>query len=109
MSFPLYNTLLQSITGTNSGEETVDKVKLIKSINQMDQDGHNKVYALIRYYCINNNVSMTEMNWNDDEFTFNLDKFPVELQQVLSEFGKLHTKHMKHIQKLEKIQNKKKS
>ena len=50
LSFPLYDTLMSIIDSETATESSVDRNKLVKQIDSLDQDGKNKVYALIRYY-----------------------------------------------------------
>lgn len=109
MSFPLYDTLITSCDITTD----IDKNKLIKWINQMDQDGHDKIYALIRYHSLKNENEKFEilpyhaMSDEGGDLIFDLDRFPIELQNIIFEFSKLHIKHMKDNQKMEKIRKKK--
>jgi hypothetical protein len=109
-TFPLYDTLINTVQA--SQEEPVDKNKLVKWIHTLDQDGKNKVYALIRYFAFNHNlVQEPEIipfggHFSEGELVFDLDKLPLLLQRVLFEFSKLHIQHMKDIQKIEKIRKK---
>lgn len=110
-SFPLYDTLYYTVELNPAKDEPIDKNKLIKNISSMDTDGHNKIYALIRYYSINNHPQDIEIipfsgHFVNDDILFDLDKFPLLLQHILLEFTKLHSKHMKYSQKFEKIRKK---
>lgn len=109
LSFPLYDTIASSV----SSDTDVDRNKLVKQIHSLDQDGKNKVYALIRYHCqkhMNEPLPTTVLPFHgqmvDNELVFDLDRFPIQLQQILVEFCKLHIKHMKYNQKIEKIRKK---
>jgi len=107
-SFPLYDTLIQM---ASNSQTDVDKSKLIKSIHSLDQDGKNKVYALIRYYDLNHAHTVPEIlpfggHFVNHELTFDLNNFPPELQHILHEFVKLHLKHMKDLQRIEKLRKK---
>jgi hypothetical protein len=111
-SFPLYDTLLNAVQQTTE-EQTIDKIKLIKWIHSLDQDGKNKIYALIRYYDLNHDStsSMSEIlpfggYFVNNELTFDLNRLPVQLQHLLNEFVKLHMKHMKDSQRIEKLRKK---
>jgi hypothetical protein len=111
LSFPLYDTLATSLIETPESE--IDLTKLVKQIHSLDQDGKNKVYALIRYHCqkhMNEPLPTTVLPFDgqkvDNELVFNLDRFPRTLQVILAEFCKVHIKHMKYIQKIEKIRKK---
>lgn len=101
-TFPLYDTLYSVV---QDRQDTIDKLKLIKWIHSLDQDGKNKVYALIKYFNMNHNSDINGVYINS-ELTFDLDKFPIILQHILFEFTKLHTQHMKDLQKIEKIRKK---
>jgi|688.fasta_scaffold205021_2 hypothetical protein len=106
ISFPLYDTVVSGISVES--EVSVDLGKLIKNIHSLDQDGKNKVYALIRYYTIQT-VSQEESGipfggcFIDNELVFDLKQFPTKLQHILMEFTRMHIKHMKYAQKIEKI------
>ena len=111
LSFPLYDTVVSNIDLDAIQNDTVDRSKLVKTIHALDQDGKNKVYALIRYY---DNRSREELSYTlpyngqylDNELIFDLDRFPNPLQHILVEFTQLHLKHMKSTQKIEKIRKK---
>jgi hypothetical protein len=50
-SFPLYDVLFATVQSQTCSEfKSTEKNKLIKCIQSLDQDGKDKVYALIRYY-----------------------------------------------------------
>jgi hypothetical protein len=109
LSFPLYDTLLSMIESTT--DESVDRNKLVKQIDSLDQDGKNKVYALIRYYnhkedSSSSNILPYEGQMVENDLIFDLDRFPSHLRVILWEFCKLHIKHMKYNQKIEKIRKK---
>lgn len=111
LSFPLYDTLISNIESEGITEDSVDRNKLVKNIHTLDQDGKNKVYALIRYYNQKNDENSStilpyEGQMVDNDLVFDLDRFPSLLQIILSEFCKLHIKHMKYNQKIEKIRKK---
>ena len=112
-SFPLYNTLetriAQKTTEPDNDTNPVNVVKsadFIKGVQSLDQDGLNKIYALIRYYDQLHNTERTEIPFKgkiiDGELTFDLENIPIKLQNILYEFILLHLEHMKRIKKLEK-------
>jgi len=110
-SFPLYDTLTNSVSSTET--ESIDKSKLVKWIHALDQDGKNKVYALIRYYDLNHPTihPASEIlpfggHFVNNELTFDLNHLPPMLQRILFEFAKLHLKHMKDSQRIEKLRKK---
>lgn len=108
-SFPLYDTLLHDIKTKEITElDTQDRLKLIKWINNsLDLDGKEKIYALIRYFELNETNAMTEIipfngKFIEGELTFELENFPILLQHIIFNFSKLHIQHMKDQQKIEK-------
>lgn len=114
-SFPLYDTLISTVQSVpESDMQIVDKNKLIKWIHSLDQDGKNKVYALIRYYdlnhyhCKGNESDFLPFGGHfvNNELTFDLNRFPIVLQHILLEFVKLHLKVMKESQRVEKFRKK---
>lgn len=88
MSFPLYHTLLQK--SNNIDTNSLDKNKIIKYINQMDQDGMNKIYALIKYHSL-----IQKCEFDSNNLVFDFDVFSEELQKIIWEFVKIHIKYMK--------------
>lgn len=113
LSFPLYDTLMSIIESESTTESSVDRNKLVKQIDSLDQDGKNKVYALIRYYkhkyeeeSATSNILPYEGQMIENDLVFDLDRFPSLLRVILWEFCKLHIKHMKYNQKIEKIRKK---
>lgn len=113
VSFPLYDTVLSGFDDFESiKNEPVDRSKLVKNIHALDQDGKNKVYALIRYY--DNQKQEEEPSYGlpfngqfiENELIFDLEHFPNPLQHILMEFTRIHLKHMKYAQKIEKIRKK---
>lgn len=103
-------SIIDSETAT---ESSVDRNKLVKQIDSLDQDGKNKVYALIRYYnqkyedCSStSNILPYDGHMIENDLVFDLDRFPSLLRIILWEFCKLHIKHMKYNQKIEKIRKK---
>jgi hypothetical protein len=114
-SFPLYDILSSTIQEQSHVDlKASDKTKLIKCIQTLDQDGRNKIYALIRYHALNH---VNELSENieiipyggyaiNDELIFDVDRLPLKLQHILLEFTKIHAKHMKDNQKIEKMRKK---
>jgi hypothetical protein len=115
-SFPLYDTLssvIQAQLHSQLAEASIDRPKFVKWIHTLDQDGKNKIYALIRYYDLHHpqHASVSEIlpfggHFVNNELTFDLNRFPLELQLILYEFTKLHMKHMKDSQRIEKLRKK---
>jgi hypothetical protein len=105
-SFPLYNTLESRIDQKTEPIEPVKSSEFIKGIQSLDQDGLNKIYALIRYYDQLYNTERVEIPFKgkitEGELTFDLENIPNKLQIILFEFISLHLEHMKRIKKLEK-------
>lgn len=94
MSFPLYDTLLQK--SNSNSIDTLDKNKIITYINQMDQDGNNKIYALIKYHSLFYDSDNTiQLNYKENTFKFDFDTLPEQLQKIIWEFIKIHIKYMK--------------
>jgi hypothetical protein len=111
-TFPLYDTLVSTIQLSPDKDEPIEKAKLVKWIQGMDQDGKNKVYALIRYHALRHpphdstDILPFGGQFVQNELTFDLAVFPHVLQRLLLEFAKLHMKHMKYVQRIEKMQKK---
>lgn len=106
--FPLYDTLNAKVSNKDLSQG-IDKTKFLKGIQTLDQDGLNKMYALIRYHeqlQTNPQIKTIRIPFNgkyiDGELTFDLDDIPNQLQHILFEFIILHLEHMKRMKKMEK-------
>ena len=76
------------------------KPKNIKRIANIDKNGHELIYALIRMYQVENNEENTSFTlpyngiFVDNDINFNLDKFPISLKQILFKFLSVHMDKM---------------
>lgn len=108
-TFPLYNTIISDVRNRDLTEK--QKEKLVNKIKSLDQEGKDLIYLLIRFYELDSNESLDSLSLpyggviSGGELTFDLDKFPNKLKQVLHKFVNAHTIKMKE----EKDRAKKKS
>ena len=93
----LYKTILEkSIPDDPAPLNSDEKTALVKTIKNLDYDGHEKIYAIIKYYHV--------LDRESDNFVYpycmkktplagirvDLECLPVKLQYILIEFIKLH-------------------
>lgn len=98
-NFPLYDNLKKDL----SDEEitTKQKDKFMKLIKDIDMNGQELLYALIRFYQIENSDDKSTFKLpyngkfvkNDMQFDFN--DFPNKLKHILLKFIQIHIKSMK--------------
>jgi hypothetical protein len=97
--FPLYDSLSKDLLDKDL--TLPQKRVFIKRISKIDSNGHDLVYALIRMYQVENNeenISFT-LPYNgtfiDSDINFDLDKFPLNLKQIIYKFLGVHIEKMK--------------
>lgn len=97
--FPLYDSLLKDIPETDL---TVTQKRIfIKRVSKIDTNGHELVYALIRMYQVENNEENTSFTlpyngtYVENDISFDLDKLPNKLKQILFKFMGFHIDKMK--------------
>ena len=96
--FPLYDSLSKDLSVKDL---TITQKKLfIKRIANIDKNGHELIYALIRMYQVENNEENTSFTlpyngiFVDNDINFDLDKFPISLKQILFKFLSVHMDKM---------------
>ena len=96
--FPLYDSLLKDIIKKDLTKK--QKLLFINRISKIDKNGHELVYALIRMYQVENKEENTNFNlpyngtFVDGDINFDLDKFPINLKQILFKFLSVHIDKM---------------
>lgn len=104
--FPLYDSLIKDLPKKDL--TMTQKRAFIKRIAKIDKNGHDLVYALIRMYQVENNEENTSFTlpyngtFIDNDINFDLDKFPVDLKQILFKFLVVHIGKMKEERSIEK-------
>jgi len=93
-SFPLYNSLSANLT--HKDLTTLEKREFIQKINEIDEEGIELVYALIRFYqmenCEDTNLSLPFEGFvENNDIVFNLENFPKKLKKILFRFVSMHT------------------
>jgi hypothetical protein len=87
-NFPLYTTLK---TGIPTKDLTIlQKNKIVNKIEEMDSEGHELIYALIKTFSNENEVIPCVIN--NDSITFDLEKMPTKLKQIIYKFILFHEK-----------------
>lgn len=104
--FPLYDSLIKDIKQTDLTSQ--QKKSFLKKILKIDSNGQDLIYALIRMYQIENgeeNIGFIlpyNGNYVENDIHFDLDKFPIDLKQILFKFLGVHIKKMKEEKTIEK-------
>jgi hypothetical protein len=104
--FPLYDSLSKDLIDKDL--TLSQKRVFIKRITKIDNNGYDLVYALIRMYQVENNEENTSFTlpyngiFVDTDINFDLDKFPIDLKQILFKFLGVHIGKMKEERSIEK-------
>ena len=96
-TLPIYNNLLSSINTSDITITDDDKKNLLKNIDTY-KDTHEIVFAIIRYYQLNNSNNITNLPFyckylkTKKGYKFDIENIPDKLIRIMIEFYKLHTK-----------------
>ncbi len=96
-TLPIYNNLLSSINTSDITITDDDKQNLLKNIDAY-KDTHEIVFAIIRYYQLNNSNNITNLPFyckylkTKKGYKFDIENIPDKLIKIMIEFYKLHTK-----------------
>lgn len=89
-NFPLYLSLKKEDFKELTSEE---KDSLISTIKTMNDDQHEKIYALIRAYHLDHDNNIQHIPYNGKNLKsglkFDIDCMPSKLQHILHEFSKI--------------------
>jgi|688.fasta_scaffold1300291_1 hypothetical protein len=108
-NFPLYDNLSSNIT--NNDLTVKQKDEFIKTVSEIDNDGAELIYALIRSYQLdksdikNTFILPFDGICVDKDIKFNLADFPIPLRQILYKFIKLHINSIKENSILQETRN----
>lgn len=100
MTFPLYDNLFNNLPETDLSVK--EKEFVIKQIKKFDITIHERIYALIRCFQLNNSRDVSIIPYDGksskivnadgsggNNMTFNLDKFPNQLKHMIHKFCKI--------------------
>ncbi len=97
-NFPLYDTLNKDIPTTDLTTE--EKTSFLKNVKQLDENGTELFYALIKVYQLQNESNESHFTvpyggkYVKKDIKFDLDCFPVYLKHILFKFIQIHVKKM---------------
>ena len=103
MSFPLYDRLSKNVL--NKELTLKEKNYFLDSIKNIDNNGSELIYVLIKFHSINNNLcppncipfegKQKDVINNQIDITWSLSKLPNKLKQILLNFLRMHVINMK--------------
>lgn len=100
---PVYTLIKNSIQDTKTDLSDVDKQTLVQSINTIDKNGAELIYAIIRSY-ENDNGGDNTIPFNGkiqkSGIRFELENMDIFLKKILCEFVKKHTEMLSQDQDL---------
>ena len=103
-NFPLYDTLSQDIE--NIDLTTKQKDEFMKLLKNIDVDGSERIYVLIRMFQLENSEDKTTFKipyggkFVKNDIKFDLNDLPNELKQILYKFVVIHCKTMEEEDKI---------
>lgn len=94
-NFPLYDNISKGVK--NKDLTAKQKSDLVKRISSLNENGTRIIYALIKTYSMHDSTKFSLLPYEgrrDDSssITFDLEKFPNKLKQILYKFIDLHDK-----------------
>ncbi len=94
--FPLYDNLYKELKDDLKPLNKSDKDKLISNIKQLDDNGHELIYTLIRVHYLNNEQDNYKLPYGMKSLKLGLrtdiNQLPVPLQYIIKNFVELHLK-----------------
>ena len=97
-NFPLYDSL--SLELKNLDLTTKEKDEFMKLVKNIDADGAERIYVLIRMYQLENSDDKSTFKipyggkYVKNDIKFDLNELPNELKQLLYKFIKIHSATM---------------
>ena len=105
-NFPLYDSLISD--AKNLDLNITEKDDLIKMIKNIDEEGAERIYVLIRMYQLENNEDKSTFKipyggkYIKNDLKFDLNDLPNQLKQIIYKFVLMHYKTMEEENKLKK-------
>jgi hypothetical protein len=103
--FPLYISIKTNLPKKDLTQ--AEKNDFIKKVNELEQDAHELIYALIKSYYLDTEKDSLSIPYkgqiNKDKIDFNLLDFPPQLRQLLYKFVKMHKKKLKEDKEIKSI------
>jgi hypothetical protein len=95
----LYNSLHENSKHIASSLDDAKKAYLLSTIPKLDEKGHETIFFLIRMHHLHQVREITfdipyESMAHTDQVTFDLDKFPTQLQHMLYMFVQMHFEYL---------------
>ena len=101
MDFPLYNTMANE--AGNKKLTVAQRREFLKNVQKLDSVGMERVYLLIKHHYdstrersgeaeLTNLKTPYDGEYTDGGITFDLEKLPQRLQQIIHHFAKKHLK-----------------
>ena len=94
--FPLYDNLNKELGEDLKPLTKSEKEKLINNIKQLDDNGHELIYTLIRVYYLNNEKDDYKLPYGMKSLKLGLrtdiNQLPLPLQHIIKNFVELHLK-----------------
>ena len=103
-NFPLYDTLYNDTKELLGDLPKKEKDEFIKLVKNIDENGQELIYVLIRSFQLENSEDNTtfKLPYNgkyvkDTDIDFDFDTLPIQLKHILLRFVRMHTKTMKEV------------
>jgi len=101
-NFPLYDNLSLECENIDLTTKQKDElIKLIKNVEDEDNEGNERIYVLIRMFQMENNEDKSTFKipyggkYVKNDLKFDLNDLPFKLKQIIYKFVKIHSKTVK--------------
>ncbi len=101
-NFPLYDSLSSDCENVDLTTKQKDElIKLIKNLEDDDEEGNERIYVLIRMFQLENSEDKSTFKipyggkYVKSDLKFDLNDLPFKLKQIIYKFIKIHTKTIK--------------
>ncbi len=96
--FPLYASMANLVPQDPEELSTTEKKDLITKIKSFDRHTHELVYALIKAYGIDENITTTNLPFSSKSLKtgikFDINNLPLKLQHILKKFATMHAENV---------------
>lgn len=104
-SFPLYDILMSNLP--NKDLTVIQKRDFVEKISELDTDGIELIFALIKYYSVDKDIGKGKIPFNGtidkNQVEFDLLEFPTQLRQLLYKFVLMHLKKIQEDRDMQKL------
>lgn len=108
--FPLFDTIYQETEHIENALNHEEKIKLCDNIKELDEEGHDLVYAIIRtFYLVKENGQFDFIPYSPkikkSNYKFDATYFPARLLLMIRHFVDLHLHKLREERQIHQLQS----